>query len=116
MQRYGLVITSILALACSLASGQSAHRSDDVASMSGFVSVLPNGSVGHTTVVFTSNTPISATSNQIVYVLQEDNTAVPPSWSGPARVLTGDGFLAIVPDGNSDQKWILKFSDREVPP
>jgi hypothetical protein len=84
--------------------------------MSGLVSVFPNGSAGHTTVVFTSNTPISATSNQIVYVLQEDNTAVPPTWSGPARVLTGDGFLAIVPDGNSDQKWILKFSDRDVPP
>jgi hypothetical protein len=115
MQSHRFAITTFFALTCCLASGQSVQRSDDVASMSGTASMFPNGSGAYTTVVFTSNTPISDASNQIVYVLQEENALLPPSWSGPARILTGDGFLAVVPDHGSGQKWLLKFSDRPVP-
>ena len=116
MTKRWLVVSSILALAGCFVSAQSMHRSDEVTGMSGMVRVLPNLNAAHTTVVFTSNTPLSPGSSQIVFVMQEDNSSVPPAWVGSAKVLTGDGFVAVVPDENSGPKLLLKFSDREVPP
>ncbi len=103
-------------LACGMQTAQSTQRSDAVIGMAGTVNLIPSPSTAHTTVVFTSNTLLSSTSNQIVFVLQEQNSATPPAWSGPARVLTGDGFLGIVSTDDPTQKWILKFTDRDVPP
>lgn len=115
MTKSRILISCIFTIACCVACAQSVHRSDDVNSMSGLVNVLPNPRASHTTIVFNSNTPVSPTSNQIVFVLQENNTALPPAWSRRARILTGDGFVAVVPDENQNQKWLLKFSDREIP-
>ena len=72
MQRQRLfTASSLLIVASMVANAQSAPRSDEVTGMSGTVKVLPNAKVGQTTVVFTSNTPLSSNSNQIVFVLQE---------------------------------------------
>ncbi len=116
MLRVRLVVATAVALSCCMASAQLVHRSNEVNGMSGTVNILPNRNATHTTVVFTSNTPLSATSNQIVFVLQAENTALPPAWDGPAKVLTGDGFIAIIPEQNPGQRYLFKFADREVPP
>jgi hypothetical protein len=116
MQRQRLfTASSLLIVASMVANAQSAPRSDEVTGMSGTVKVLPNAKVGQTTVVFTSNTPLSSNSNQIVFVLQEKNSSLPPAWSGKARVLTGDGFVGIVADAASGQNGLFMFSDRDVP-
>ena len=84
--------------------------------MTGTVNVIPNPGGTHTTIVFASNTPLSATSSQIVFVLQNDGASLPPAWSGKARVMVGDGFLGIVPDdGSLSAKILLMFRDREIP-
>jgi len=115
MSKKGETLVAVLTLACSFVVAQPVHRSDEVMGLSGTVRVLPNPSATHTTIVFNSNTPLNATSSQIVFVLQADGPALPPAWSGKARLLTGDGFVAVVPDEETDQKWLLKFRDREVP-
>ncbi len=116
MFRKMFVMSSVVALACSLGYTQATHRGDEVTGMSGTVSIIPNQLATHTTVAFTSNTPVSTTSNQIVFVLQAENAAVPPAWSGPARILIGDGFLAVIVADNPGQKYLLKFRDRYIPP
>src|SRR5260370_9804808 len=116
MKRQTLFTASALLIAVSMAANaQSSRRSDEVTGLSGTVNVLPNAKVGQTTVVFTSNTPLSPISNQIVFVLQEQNSSVPHACPGPASVLTGDGFVGIIPDAASGQNWLFKFSDRDVP-
>lgn len=95
---------------------QTANRSDEVIGLIGSVNIIPNEFSTHTTVVFTSNTPVSPTSNQIVFVLQTNNTPVPPAWIGPGRILTGDGFLAVIAADHPGQKYMFKFRDRKIPP
>lgn len=116
MLRPKLLLAVVSIVVCCGLAAQSAQRSDDVNGMVGAVSILPNQNGTHTTLVFNSNTPLTATSSQIVFVLQADNTALPPSWSGTARVFVGDGFLGVAPDEKPGQKYLFKFSDRGVPP
>jgi hypothetical protein len=104
------------ALLCLSVHAQPVKRNDEVKGMAGTAKVMPNANLGHTVVAFTSNVPLNATSNQIVFVLQEQNSAVPSAWSGAAKVLTGDGIVAIVPDDASEQKILFKFTDRDSPP
>jgi hypothetical protein len=101
--------------ACALAQS-AAKRSDDVRGMSGTVKVLPNAAARTTTVAFTSNVPLTATSSQIVFVVQQFGSTVPPAWSGKARLFSGDGFLGVATDETPQQKWMFKFTDRVVPP
>jgi hypothetical protein len=112
-----LTITTLSATICACAWGQSADkRSDEVRGMSGTVKVLPNAAARTTTVAFTSNVPLTATSSQIVFVVQQFASSVPPAWSGKARLFSGDGFLGIATDETTQQKWMFKFTDRGVPP
>jgi hypothetical protein len=115
MVRTSLIVCTTLLLSCSLAGAQAGHPSDGVNAMSGSVELIPNEKVGQTTVVFTSDTPLSASSSQIVFVLQEHHSSVPPAWSGKARVLTGYGFVALVPQDQTGTKYLLKFANRDVP-
>jgi hypothetical protein len=110
-----ILLIAVSAIACCGLYSQSSKRSNEVNGMAGIVSILPNQNATHTTVVFNSSSPLTATSNQIVFVLQASNTALPPAWSGKARVLTGDGFVAIASIDNPGQRYLIKFPDRDVP-
>ncbi len=112
-----LPVVGVFLLICGLAGAQAAHRSDDVNGMAGTVRILPNAAGSCTTVVFTSNMPVSNTSNQIVFWLQGDKMPVPAAaWSGAARVFTGDGFIGIAAKDNPGVKYLFLFTDRDVPP
>jgi hypothetical protein len=104
-----------VSLMCSLTYAQAAHRNNDVLGMTGSIDILPSPPGIHSVLVFESDVPLSATSSQIVFVLQADGTSLPPAWSGRARILTGDGFVGVAPL-NAKQQWIVKFADREIPP
>lgn len=108
--------SAVLALAVGLAGAQSAHRSDDVLGMSGMASVSQTRNPGYATVVFNSNTPLSAASSQMVFVLQAEKEIHTPSLIGRVRVFTGDGFIAIEPEDGAGEKLLFKFADRDVPP
>jgi hypothetical protein len=98
------------------ANAQNTSRSNEVLGMAGTVNVIPSPAGTHTVVVFSSNTPVSTTSSQIVFVLQVDGTSLPPAWSGEARVMVGDGFLGIIPnDSSSNARFLFMFRDREIP-
>ena len=68
MSKKGETLVAVLTLACSFVVAQPVHRSDEVMGLSGTVRVLPNPNATHTMIVFNSNTPLNATSSQIVFV------------------------------------------------
>ncbi len=97
-------------------NAQNPQRSNEIKGMSGVVNVLPNANADKTTLAFTSSVPLTTSSSQIVFVFQASDSQVPPRWSGKARVFTGDGIVAVVPDDGSVTGWLYKFQDRGIPP
>lgn len=114
MQRQWFLGVAVL-LICCVAAVQAARRSDDVLGMNGMVSVSVTQAGTDATVVFNSNTPLSAVSSQMVFVLQGDKPIAAPKIVGRARVLTGDGFVAILPENGEQPNLFFKFYDRGVP-
>lgn len=110
------ILSALFPLLTLAQPAQTTHRSNEVTGMSGVISLLPNAGAGQTTIAFTSGTPLTPTSNQIVFVLQEQNSSLPPAWSGKAKVFTGDGFVAVVPEESFGRGWIFEFPDRTAPP
>jgi hypothetical protein len=107
------VVALVLAACVSTLPAQTPQRSNEVTGYKGDVRILPNAAIGQTTVVLSSPT---LASGQIVFVLQENRSALPSAWSGRARILAGDGFLGVVPLDSSAPQWLSMFSDRSTPP
>lgn len=96
-------------------SQTTAQPNEDVQGWVGSAQVAPNPDLHQTVVVFTSTTPISQSSNQIVFVLHSEQTLFPKAWSGDAQILISRGFVAVVPKNHNDGAINVAFRFPEQP-
>jgi len=79
-----------------------APSTDNLQGYSGQIVIFPNARLGQTTVVLQSDTAVSPSSSQIVFVLQSEAAQPYPSaWSGRGRVLIASGAVVVQREGGT---------------
>lgn len=107
------LIPIFLLISVSVFAQQSTARSS-VEGYSGIVQVIPSLSLKTTTVALAMSYKSAIASQQIVFHLQQYGPNIPDFWNGSARVLSGQGLLAVIPKDGS-QAILFKFKEVSVP-
>lgn len=106
-----LLYSSILTLAVSASALFAAPK--DIQGFSGTVELTSTLDHGSTVVTFRTLGKANIM-NTKVYILQhETSSPVYRDWSGPARLLIGDGIMAIL--GNDQSRWLFSYPDVPSP-
>lgn len=94
-----------------------AGTTDEVQGFTGQIAIVPNANLEQVVIHLTSPILLSATSNQIVFVLQGHFTNYPSAWSGSGRVLVSHGWVVVSPAENQSSNAIFafKFSEQTLP-
>ncbi len=93
---------------------QPGNETTHIEGYSGSVRVIPNVDRKEVTIALTLSYPTDTKTNQIVFRVQQAGSVIASAWSGNARVLAGDGLLAVLPGGRA-HGFLFKFQDRQRP-
>jgi hypothetical protein len=97
-----LFVICLISTIASISAFAQAPSTDGVQGYSGQIVIFPNARLGQTTVVLQSDTAVSPSSSQIVFVLQSEAAQPYPSaWSGRGRVLIANGAVVVQREGGT---------------
>jgi len=103
-----------LTLNSNVCMAQDSAESIRIVGYSGAVRVVPNVERREVTIELALAGTEYGKSDQIVFHLQSAGSSAPSSWNGAARVLAGDGVVAVLPNDKS-RGFLFKFLERPRP-